>query len=295
MNTNSFRSLDPRLDHAHTSSCWWNHEHARWVCSDNPTPSAQHASTPISTTASTTQMSSTPVGLPKVDDTQVEDAQVDDVQVDVRDMLVVHTALLREFRLIPQAVAGVAEGDRNRARTVDRHLRLLTGLLHHHHRGEDELLWPVLRDRLAIEDTAMLDVVEAQHAGIERVLNRVATERGEWVEHADLQSRSALIEALRTLYRLLTEHLEAEERHLLPLAAAHLTEAEWLAVGEAGATSISKTTLPLVFGMFAYEGDPEVLAGMLKGAPLVPRLIVPRIAPRAYARRAAQIYGTQRP
>lgn len=280
MNTDSFRSLDPTLDHAHTSKCWWNDEQARWVCTSTSTLSPQHTSTRASI-----QTSPPSTGV----------QEVDDAQVDVRDMLVVHTALLREFRLIPQAVASVGEGDRHRARTVDRHLRLLTGLLHHHHQGEDEFLWPVLRDRLAIEDTAMLDVVEAQHAGIEQALNRMGTVRGGWVDHADPQGRSALVEALQGLYRLLTEHLEAEERHLLPLAAAHLTEAEWLAVGEAGAASISKSTLPLVFGIFAYEGDPEVVAGMLQAAPAVPRLIVPRIAPRAYARRAAQIYGTRRP
>lgn len=276
MNTDSYRHLNPTRNHAHTSSCWWNHEQARWVCTSTSTPTSQQTST---------QASSLPAGA----------EEVDDAHVDVRDMLVVHTALLREFRLIPQAVADVAEGDRKRARTVDRHLGLLAGLLHHHHQGEDELLWPVLRERLAIEDTALLEVVEAQHAGIEQALNRVDTMRASWVEDADTQSRSTLVDALQSLSRLLTEHLAAEERHLLPLAAAHLTEAEWHAVGEAGAASIPKSTLPLVFGMFAYEGDPEVLAGMLQGAPAVPRLIVPRIAPRMYARRAAQVYGTQRP
>lgn len=272
MSNDSYRYLNPTTDHAHTSTCWWNHEQARWVCPSNAS-----------------QISTQPVTVaPGVE-------EVATAKVDVRDMLVVHTALLREFRLVPQAVGGVPVGARKRARTVDRHLGLLCELLHHHHEGEDELLWPVLRDRLAIEDTAMLDVAEAQHAGLAQALTRVATARPIWVEHIDPKSRSVLVEALESLCRLLTEHLEAEERHLLPLAAAHLTGAEWHAVGEAGAASIPKSAMPLVFGMFAYEGDPEVLAGMLKAAPAVPRLIVPRIATRLYARRATQIYGTPRP
>jgi hypothetical protein len=53
--------------------------------------------------------------------------------------------------------------------------------------------------------------------------------------------------------------------------------------------------MALVFGMFAYEGDPEVLAQMLHSAPALPRLIIPLIAPHAYARRATRIYGTARP
>jgi hypothetical protein len=50
-----------------------------------------------------------------------------------------------------------------------------------------------------------------------------------------------------------------------------------------------------VFGMFSYEGDPEVLATMLDSAPAPVRVVVPRIAPRIYARHAARVYGTPRP
>ena len=67
--------------------------------------------------------------------------------VDVRDMIVVHTAMLREFRLAPAAVRRTLPGDRSRARAVAGHVRFLCDLLHHHHEGEDELLWPTLRSR----------------------------------------------------------------------------------------------------------------------------------------------------
>ena len=49
---------------------------------------------------------------------------------------------------------------------------------------------------------------------------------------------------------LLAEHLDTEERDLLPLAAAHLTPAQWAAVGAAGAASVPRSKLLLVFGMF---------------------------------------------
>jgi len=42
---------------------------------------------------------------------------------------------------------------------------------------------------------------------------------------------------------------------------------------------IAKSKLPLVFGMFMYEGDPTVLRMMLSTAPALPRLLMPRIAP----------------
>jgi hemerythrin-like domain-containing protein len=222
-------------------------------------------------------------------------APTDPDLVDTRDMVVVHTAMLREFRLAPGVVSRVAGGDRARARVVDAHLDLVSGLLHHHHSGEDELLWPVLEPRLPAAARAQLEVAESQHAGIEEVLDRVATARVSWVETAEDPSRGELAEALTALHGLLAEHLEFEERHLLPLVAAHCTEAEWHAVGEAGATSVPKSQLMLVMGMFAYEGDPEVLAAMLSAAPPPVRLLVPRIAPRVYARYAARIHGTRTP
>lgn len=263
--TDAPRVFDGSIDHRHSTGCRWSHEQSRWVCATPPLPAA-----------TTTKG----LGQPPVD---------------VRDMLVVHTALLREFRLAPAAVVRVPAGARSRAATVDRHLGLLCDMLHHHHAGEDELLWPVLRSRLPAKDLTHLDEAEGQHAGLGQALDRVGTARRGWVERVDADSRDVLVEALQTLHRLLAEHLDGEERTLLPLAAAHLTEREWRAVGEAGAAAIPKRTLPLVFGMFAYEGDPEVLAGMLAAAPTLPRLLVPRIAPRVYARRAAQVHGTARP
>jgi hemerythrin-like domain-containing protein len=215
--------------------------------------------------------------------------------VDVRDMVVVHTALLREFRLAPGAVERVAPGDTRSAAAVDAHLELLCTLLHHHHHGEDELLWPVLGPRLTQQQRALVDVAEAQHAGIEQALVDVGHARASWQRDVVTSTATALAVALRSLHRLLTEHLEAEERHLLPLASACLTQAEWDAIGAAGASGVPRSALLLVFGMFAYEGDPAVLASMLHSAPPPVRPVVSRLAPRAYARHARKIHGTRQP
>jgi hypothetical protein len=46
--------------------------------------------------------------------------------------------------------------------------------------------------------------------------------------------------------------------------------------------------------MLMADGDPEVLRAMIAHAPLVPRLVVPRIAPRAYGRYTRQVYRVPR-
>lgn len=219
----------------------------------------------------------------------------DATAVDVRDMLVVHTALLREFRLAPAAVRRAGDADTRQRDRVDGHLDLLCTLMHHHHEGEDELLWPLLRERLVGEDAAMLDVVEAQHAGIDAALSRVNDARSAWRESLDPTTTRRLASALEDLFVALRDHLEVEERSVLPLAAVHLDPAEWHAVGEAGAASVPKSAMPLVIGMFAYEADPAVLKDMLRPAPAPVRVLVPRIGPRVYARRALAVHGTRTP
>lgn len=261
--------------HRHTTACWFDHRQAAWVCAPliDLTPSA--APTAVD------------VPLPKA----VAPATV----VDVRDMLVVHTAMLRECRLLITAVGGVPAADRRRAARVERHLQLLCDLLLHHHEGEDTLLWPVLEPRLPVHARAALAAAEAQHAGLDAALDRVSRARTAWMTDPDGPQRDELVAALASLYALLAEHLDCEERELLPLAAAYLTQEEWAAVGAAGAAAVPKSQLPLVMGMFAYEGDPAVLADMLHDAPAPVRRLMPAIGARVYARRAAQIYATTRP
>lgn len=215
--------------------------------------------------------------------------------VDVRDMVVVHTAMLREIRLAPAVVRLAQHGTARQRQAAVAHVDLLCDLLHHHHTGEDELLWPVLSPRLSPRELELVTVAESQHAGIEQALHRVAAARTAWSENTDDATADELVAGLEVLHGLLREHLEAEERHLLPLAAAYLTPAEWGAIGEAGAAGVPKSALLLVFGMFAYEGDPAVLAQMLHAAPPPVRLIVPRLAPRVYARYAARVHGTRTP
>lgn len=210
-------------------------------------------------------------------------------------MIVVHTAMLREFRLAPQSVARVPAGAHHAVRRVNEHLELMCDLLHHHHAGEDELLWPPLRDLLPADGQARLDEAEAQHTDIDAALRLVNAARRSWADLGVDGSRDELITALNQLYGLLVTHLDTEERELLPLAAAHLTPGQWAAVGEAGAAAVPKSRMLLIFGMFAYEGDPEVLTTMLHSAPPPARVIVPLLAPRIYARYAKRIHGTPRP
>jgi len=214
---------------------------------------------------------------------------------DTRDMYVVHTVFRREFGLMPALVRGVADGDVARAELVGEHVQLLCDLLHEHHEAEDEVIWPRLLERGAEDVAPIVQTMEDQHNELEKVNQEIVVILPIWRDTAGQQYRAELAEALDALCPLLREHTAMEEGHVLPLAERYLTATEWQQVGQRAMDGLPKKRLPLLFGMGMYEGDPEVVKGILAGIPLVPRLLLPAVAPRQFAAHSRRIHGTATP
>jgi hemerythrin-like domain-containing protein len=212
--------------------------------------------------------------------------------VDTREMIAVHSAFRREFGLAPALVRAVAPGNLRRAQVVADHLELLGAFLHHHHVGEDRLLWPKLLERVPADLAPTVELMERQHEAVHEVIEEMTATLVRWRTGATGADRDQLADALDRLHTLLVEHLAAEEQHILPLAAGSLTAEEWGELGEDGMASQPRNKLPMIFGMIMKDGDPEVIRGMLANAPLVPRLMLPFVGPRAYARYARRVHGS---
>jgi Hemerythrin HHE cation binding domain len=143
-------------------------------------------------------------------------------------MKVIHRAMRREFGQLPILIAAVPAGDTGRARLLAGHLELLLGMLHEHHEAEDELLWPVLAERVPIEK-ALITTMAEQHHAIADAVAAIERELPAWIANADAAIRDRIADALRGLGAGLTEHLDLEENAVLPLIHEHLTVPEWLA------------------------------------------------------------------
>jgi iron-sulfur cluster repair protein YtfE (RIC family) len=215
--------------------------------------------------------------------------------LDTREMLVVHSLFRRELRLAGGLVRRVAPGDARRASVVGAHLDLVEQVLHHHHTSEDELLWPLLLERVAEELAPVVELMEAQHEQVDALLQRIAVLRPQWAQAPSPERGEQLADLYDELYAGLAEHLEAEETRVLPLVARCLTEKEWLALGEAGRKGVARKHMSLVFGMLMHDGDPEVVTMMLAPAPFPVRTLVPRLGRKAYRKHALAIHGTERP
>jgi hemerythrin-like domain-containing protein len=220
---------------------------------------------------------------------------VADSPVDTRDMNTVHTFFRREFRLVGGVIRAVPDGDAARAGVVADHLDYIGRSLHHHHTAEDELAWPLLLERVPHELAPIVELMESQHERVDGLLGEIAEVTPAWRASASAVDRDRLADLTDTLYAHVAEHLDAEEERLLPIAARTLTEEEWRAIGLRAKNSSPRADLTLTFGMFQYEGDPAVLARMLADAPSPVRWLVPRLARRAFRRRALQIHGTVTP
>ncbi|WP_327365098.1 hemerythrin domain-containing protein [Streptomyces sp. NBC_01217] len=212
---------------------------------------------------------------------------------DVRDMYMAHTMMRREFRLLPDVVRAVPPGDMKRAEVVGAHVELLCLVLHLHHEGEDEVLWPLLLERGGEDAAAIVPTMEEQHHAIERAHAEVVALLSGW--RATGRGGEELAEVLERLLTVLVEHMALEEEEILPLAERYVTAAEWARMGEHGLEKSPRKTLPLTFGMVMYEGDPDVVKAVLAHAPLPARLLMPVIAPRLYASHARRVHRTSTP
>ena len=203
--------------------------------------------------------------------------------IDVHDMVVAHRAFRREFRLLPPLVRAVAPGDTARAAVLAGHGRMLLTGLHLHHTSEDLLLWPKLLERCP-PDAGLIERMEAQHERVHAALEQLGPALDRWEAEARpavSEEVAAGFDALRTA---LLEHLDDEEREILPLAARHITQAEWNELGEHGVAETPKKQLPILFGAVAEEATPEEMVHILSTVPLPVRFLLRTVFARRYQR-----------
>ncbi|MFG2622617.1 hemerythrin domain-containing protein [Streptomyces sp. NPDC048507] len=187
------------------------------------------------------------------------------------EMVVVHRALRREARLLVELVAAVAPGDTARARVLADHFRGYRLGLHRHHRGEDEVLWPLLLARVDLEADLVLRM-EAQHERVAATLAAAGRALPAWEGTAGEAERDTLVAVLAEHRAVLLAHVDEEERALLPLAARHVTAYEWAALGEHFMTSTPQSELPLLLGMVLEDADRSERAALLAVLPRGVRL-----------------------
>jgi hemerythrin-like domain-containing protein len=208
---------------------------------------------------------------------------------DSRDMVVVHNMFRRQFAAIPGLVSDVGEGDAAQIAIVADHVEWMVTFLHAHHEGEDRHVWPKLLERVPTEIDPLVYTMEAQHEGLARALDDLAVKAGAWRKSSAAPERDAVAGAATDLLQSIAEHLDLEEREVLPLIDRYLTEKEWQQVGGSGLKTMSLRQLTVAFGMILDHASSDQVTIMRNTLPRVPWTIFSLVGPRAYLRYARRL------
>ena len=202
---------------------------------------------------------------------------------DTQDMVIVHRVFRREFHLLPDLISRVAEGNTERAAVVAEHLTDLTSGLHHHHEGEDDLLWPLLLERATLQ-TDLVHRMESQHAALSAALDQIGKLTPTWVATANAAGRDELAKAVRQASVILDEHMGEEEQEILPLVRKHLTVEQWSKLGKRGAETFQDKRKRMIFlGALLEETSPEEERTFLSNLPAPIRALWKVLGRRQYA------------
>ena len=186
---------------------------------------------------------------------------------DLAIMLAAHDAFRRDLARLARAAAAADLSDPAKRQSVAAGWELFKRELYLHHTAEDEIIWPVLRPRLAHSENALsvLDEMEEEHERIDPLLAAVdaaflqrdgaagpasvapagpsgvapagpagvapAGAAGVGPAGDDWPGEDRLADVIDILVSTLTGHLAHEERDGLPLIGVALTSAEWRGVG----------------------------------------------------------------
>jgi hypothetical protein len=133
--------------------------------------------------------------------------------------------------------------------------------------------------------------MEAQHEGVHDALDEVRRRRDAWTDRPSAQSASALSDAISALLTRLEEHLDEEERDVVPLIAEHITLKEWQQFGKAAFAKFTPAQRFVAMGQMLEVATPAEAAAMLATLPPPVRILWSLMGKRRYHRYVADFRG----
>ncbi|WP_406356385.1 hemerythrin domain-containing protein [Streptomyces sp. NBC_00658] len=212
------------------------------------------------------------------------------VKPDVHDMVVVHRTFRKSCAELPDLVRGLRPGDTARAALVVDAVRFMLMGLEAHHVSEDEFLWPRLAARTAVRAEAITRM-EEQHHRLEELVTQVSAVLDGLAVDPRQPLCGQVAAQLTELGSVLTAHMDEEENTILPLAAEHLSVAEWEELGEISLAKLDKKHLLRAFSALMAVATPEEQRTLLTKAPIPARLLWRLSGRRSHARWEARLYG----
>ena len=208
--------------------------------------------------------------------------------IDVRDMAIVHRTFRKAYSEAAQLVRAAPTPSPGRVTFLADHIDFAIAALHHHHEGEDELLYPKLIERVP-EQAAMTEQVDHEHLLIKTALDEASAACAAWRGRPSAETGEALAAALDHLNSVVEPHLDDEEQKVVPLAAVTFTQQEWDEMGKQGAAWIPRNKRGIAFGMMLEPLGEADRAHMMRHLPPPVRMLYPFLIERPWNRYAATL------
>jgi hypothetical protein len=208
--------------------------------------------------------------------------------IDVRDMAIIHRTFRSAYDESARLVRAAPTPSPGRVAFLADHIDFGLAMLHVHHEGEDELLYPKLIER-APEQAAVTEEVEHEHLLIQTALDAASAACTAWRQRPSAETGEALAASLDQLNSITQPHLDDEEQKVVPLAAVTLTQQEWEAVGKHAVAQIPRNMRGVAFGMILEPLDQADRAHMMRVLPAPVRMLSPFLIERPWKKYAATL------
>jgi hemerythrin-like domain-containing protein len=173
--------------------------------------------------------------------------EIGHVAPDVSEMRAVHGVFRDTLGAAPELISAIDPSDTARRDLIANFYENVVSFLRGHHQTEEDLVFPLLRERCA-DQRAVVERAAEQHEEVVGLVGEAETSiRSLSNGEADSQQRCA--DALAKLGTTLAVHLDDEEADVLPLCADHMSVEEWSAQPGHGMALFQGDKVWLVLGL----------------------------------------------
>ncbi|WP_062521084.1 hemerythrin domain-containing protein [Demequina silvatica] len=201
----------------------------------------------------------------------------------------IHRVFLWSYDEAPGLARSAAAGDTERSRYVGEVLANIDKVLHVHHEGEDQLMYPQLRER-APACALHVDQMLAQHAEVKTMLDQIAPIRERWTATADPAVGEELAQHYERLSARLKVHLRREVTEVMPAVDRVLTNEEFEQLAAHGFDQFEKKVVIAYLGMILAANPIEDQREFFKEAPAFARVAYRLVGKRMYRKQYATLF-----
>jgi hemerythrin-like domain-containing protein len=203
-------------------------------------------------------------------------------------MAILHQGFRRVYDEATRLIRANPAPSRARVVFLADHIDFSLMLLHIHHEGEDELLYPKLIVR-APDQALVTQEVEHEHEPIKTAMDTVSAACSAWRARATADAAEGLAASFDELNTTARRHLDDEEQTVVPLAAVTVTQEEWDALNKHAAAEIPWAKRPIAFGMMPEPLSDADRAHIMRTVPAPLRLLTPLLLERPWKKYAATL------